>query len=1253
MKKTLRFLCMLMLTLVVGAAQAEDFSGVYRIKGPRSSRLAIDEANKFKLGTKTANTTGNLNEMWEIRAIDAAATKYAVINVGTAQMVQTVAATNTESPTSATNAGIFYIKKESSKFIVSNVADFSDRTCWHEDGGNKIVLWSAGSSDTYSKWTFTKVSNADELAAVATAQAGYEAQVKKAIDAASKMSVLDNGGIFRIKSRYDHYMTENQSNHQVSGATSKKTNDLTQIWVVQKDGGVYHVRNAQSGRYMPTSGGADAALVTVEDVTDYYIKTSAYKSDYFTISWKSDFANGTCLHENAKSNVVKWHANNTSNTNQYSDWSIEPVDEADTEATLEKLKNHMAEMQGIASTLTTGTYTLVPAAYPDRALAEGNGGVTTGKKNGRYAQVWTITLSADGKKCTMQNLLTGKYVKNNASTSSQFKTQDTGTTGCDFTVGTGGGDWDCYFNFRGSAQGFHCASSANYDVVGWSEAEAASQWILYKVEVDEAALAAEREEVAQGAELSANAATYNTKLQKYFEDYACTQFREEYKTYTEAQLRAAMEADGLPTLLQNMAVNVLTSKWEPTKNDKYNEYVKLFRIQDVQIYSDNQKWRDITMVGPFGELTSPTGIIGKTGDYVFLFVEDNPKTSCTLRAMLANDTGYRNAGELALKKGLNVWQLPADGEVFVTYFLTDTNKHLSEYPKIRVHVEGGTVNGCWDASRGMTNADWTWLKANMFKSEFLHVKGENTVLNLLTENVKPATKVEEIMKGWDFAFMGLQKAIGHTGQWDDRYHPVVNPRHSYQGNPNWGGYGGSNHPGISSNYLFSFDNFYNDNVWEILHEIGHGCQYPIKMAGSTEVTNNSLSQIVTHMMGNCYSRGNGVDKLVQLFNYERDGKTGWSWLDYMRYAVPNYDASLHTSNHLPYQLYLYFEVMGHSPGFLTRMHNIMREDKIRTTGKGSIGQNDIATYNDDFWKFAKACATASQTNLWEFFETYGFWKYADEIISTSDDDPAEGTTAYKNGHRFVGDYGNYSMKFPVRGNAADEANMRELKEYMESMPNTAPNLFFVEDRIERQYVTKESFVGTMNPARVGKELQPYWKINTVPYITTTDGILVGDYGQYNKFDDEDRTTAELSYTIGTTTASQAMQTDKGGDWNYTVKGKKVTMKNDAGVLGIKIYSKEGKLSYIANTRTFIVPDAIATGLKNGDYVMHVAATGAKDIIMGTDGKRAGVVDGINVIMDAQSEAVKGNATFDLFGRATQQTTSGQIYLRGGKKFMAK
>ena len=1037
----------------------------------------------------------------------------------------------------------------------------------------------------------------------------------------------DYSGLYRLKSRYNRYAQENASTHAMSTATALAANDLKQLWIVEKSGTKYTIRNANSGRYVPADGGSDAALITVTAPTSLYIKASAYSDKYLTISWSSNFTGSTCLHDNSRHNVVKWFANNADNENEYSDWQLVSLSASDT-VTNVSIRKHLGEKTGLASEITTGYYRFVSVGSPDYSMAENTSASNVVAKLTRdddYTQFWKVNVNNDTM--TIQNAISGNYLRNNVANNIQIRTISTDDNNT-FTASLSElSKWEPAFTFKGRYTGFACNAS-NFKVVGGVPTMVNSAWKLLRVEVDSATLADARIEVMDVIDITKNYKTYNTKLQKFFSDYACTTLRDEYAAMTEEQLRDAMAADEMPVTLQNMAACVLTDKWDA--DPKRSKYTKMFRIQDVQIYSDNVAWKKITTVGPWGELINPTGIQGKAGDVVFIYADNTPlDDDATLKAQLAYDTEYRNRGTMTLKQGLNVWTLPADGEIFIGYTLNNTNRYLNEYPNIRIHIERGTVNGYWDMSRGMTNTDWKWLRENMFKGTFLHVKGNSTVLNTLRANVVGANDVTNIMRGWDFSFEKLEYLIGNDGQWDGRYRPVANPRHSYKDNPNWASYGGSNHPNISSGYLFNFDNFYEGNVWEILHELGHGHQYPIQVAGTTEITNNSLSQMVSYMMGRCYSRGDGTEKLMQLFNYEANGLKNWTWTDFTRSAKPFYDASLHVANHLFYQLYLYFDVLGNDPDFTPRLCDEMRANPIVT---GSRVTNPTYYYND-YWLLAKACAKVSQTDLWEFFEAYGFWKYYDDVISTREEDNSE--QAIQNGIRFIGDYGGYYMKMPVRGNADDERRLQELKEYMHSMPKKASNILFLDDRINASTVRSNCFAASVKRSLVGKPLLHYWDLPSQ-----------GDFGHYTNFDGKDRS-ANLGYTIGTTIDSMQMTTSSGGDTNYQIYGRTVSMQG-SGILGIKIYDNNGKLCHIANTRKFIVPEQIAEGLEDGTYKLHVAILAGEDVELGANGKPTG----INAV-ESEGEQDANAPVRDLQGRIVTQTIPGNIYIKGKTKFIAK
>lgn len=668
--------------------------------------------------------------------------------------------------------------------------------------------------------------------------------------------------------------------------------------------------------------------------------------------------------------------------------------------------------------------------------------------------------------------------------------------------------------------------------------------------------------------LQNNASAYTKTLANYFEDSACTKLKAEHASKSADELRAAMTADGLPAVICDMAVRVLEDKW--AEADDFNKYEKMFRIYDYEAYSDRQAWQKITQIGAFAELVNPSGITVKAGDVVCLYVDASAKTGANLFAEIPELTSF-NGATFPLKKGLNVIQAPNNGEIFIGYFVTDTSKQLSTYPNIRVHIEGGTANGCWDASRGMTNDDWAWLVENALKQQIIHVKGHSTVLTVERNRVDTEKNVEGVLKIWDFIFDREEYLLGNDGQWDGRYRPVINPRESYSNNPNWPGNYGTNHPGTinSNNGTFNYNEMLKGGLWEILHEEAHAHQYPVNIAGLTEVSNNAYCQMVTYEFGAKRSRGVSTPVMIDLFNQ------GYTWVDYTRAMnhrnVAHYDDCLHVANQMFYKLYLYFHVQGHMPDFWPRVADWMRKNGGIT--KGSSISNPTLYYND-YFKFAQACADVSQTDLSEFFQAYGFFKYYDECVTTKlpytkdgvEKDDADLDDESKS-IRFIGDYGSYYMKMPKRGNAADEKRINDLIAQLRSYPKKAPGLLFIDDHIKATKVRPESFVAQLKPSLAGTTMTDYWTLDKQ-----------GDCGQYTDYD-------------GTSEANSL---------KYTVKGTKVTV-SGSGMLGFKVYDKDGNLVWLSNMKSFTVPEEMATGLTDGSYTLVATLGNDTDLPLAAPG----------------------------------------------------
>lgn len=986
--------------------------------------------------------------------------------------------------------------------------------------------------------------------------------------------------VYRIYSvRHGGRMIMENAEHKLMKTTEKQQGDLSQLWVLETSttNSAFTLRNAETGRFIVAPTGNNAQVTTQTSAAPLYfiqktVSTENGGNPYYGIGGNAGGTGNVWMNTNTNiSNVVGWSLGDDGG----SGWVIEEAKDV----ILDEVKAHVKGNSAFGTLESGKYYRLVNKMYPARRMIENYTGdnKVRGLENGVLpndnAQIWQISGNASNG-YTIQNAFTGHYIADQGNTSQIFPTTDQESSAKHFqTTTSGGDDWSApqyaFFRTTSGHNSLHCDAGKN--IVLWTYNDAnASWWNLEPVELtlDEAAAIhqeylnylADKDALNQ---IAANATDINAALSKVFADAACTEMYEGYKSLSDYRLRQTLAAYELPEEIQEMAVCVKNSTWELEQDAKYNKYVRDFRIADYEPYSDCTVWQGITKVGPFACATNPTGVTVKSGDVLYVYVGDDVKDSdAELKLEIVDDTNRAGTRSQALHKGINTFMAPHNGEVFVFYNVTNRDKyvyaakgHEADYPNIRVHIEGGEATGMWDAHRGMNDDDWDYLAANMLTAKFLHIKGHNTVIHCVTNNVRNAKRLTDVMKIYDFIFMTEERLIGHDGQWDGRYKPVMCYRDGYTGNPNWGG-GSVNVPGLGEGYL-NVESLMNER-WVTYHEEAHGHQYPINLAATTESSNNGFAQMVNHEFGLTSRRGSGVKTLIDFKN------NGWGWVDMLRggegtsrtEGFKYYDDCVWAQNHMFYQLYLYFHVAGNMPDFYPRLCDEMRRNGgLKKRGNAS----NPTLYYEDYFLFAEACAKVSQTDLSDFFDTWGFFDYCEDVKVGND--YTKGLNFVNNdradlGVRFVGDYGSYYLRMPMRGDEDDERRISELKAFMKSQPKKAPNIMFIDDHILPRSVSPDCFAAQIDPSRIGQD---------VAYYSGTS--KQGDFGDYAQF-------------TGTNEANAL---------DYTISENTVTMSGD-GLVGVKIYDNEGNLKYIYNTETFTVPAEVATALADGSMTL-VAALG--------------------------------------------------------------
>ena len=382
--------------------------------------------------------------------------------------------------------------------------------------------------------------------------------------------------------------------------------------------------------------------------------------------------------------------------------------------------------------------------------------------NDDYEQLWILKESGSGY--SLQNVFTGAYIQTgNTGTEVNYWTGSTPKT---FNiVATDKADAYNIWDSTLGAQGLH-SKGANGNVVRWVDCDP-SRWYLAKVDLSDEEIAiarAEFERLTGGDNLD----DYQKTLDEVFADKACTVLSEAYAAMSAKEIEDALTGK-IPEALVAMAVKVKTGEWGEL-NEKENKpgwddyYAKKFRVQMVEPYSiagEITEW-----IGHQGHtnMDNPTGVYANKRQVLYVMVEGEIKEGAELwgtwivgHSKMPNyNNGYSNG--IRLHEGLNLIPLGADGSALYINYLVHTydkekkqfTNKLSNYDDLKVHIEGGYLNGYYNAVGDAlytpdNDDDWVYYedRANL---ENITILGRYEVLQFELNDVMGVTndKGEEI-----------------------------------------------------------------------------------------------------------------------------------------------------------------------------------------------------------------------------------------------------------------------------------------------------------------------------------------------------------------------------------------------------------------------------------------------------------------------------------------------------------------------------
>ena len=349
-------------------------------------------------------------------------------------------------------------------------------------------------------------------------------------------------------------------------------------------------------------------------------------------------------------------------------------------------------------------------------------------------QQWYVT--KDGDYYVLRNLACGKYLKGNGQSSEWGMSDDYSHDYNKFELYVSN---TTYNTLHTKTLGTHAymhdsnnGDNGGYNVVGWTNADdaAGSHWTITKVNYTAEQIKA----LLDAAPTKAETAAYGVALAALFKDGACTELKDEYTSMSVEDIKADANYKALPAVLQNTVLKIKNNNWDEANADATKDawgatYAKKFRVQMYEPYSIAGDITGFLRMNAHSNNDNPTGIYMPQAGYVYVMVEGEIKDGATLRLHCAGSNSriinLTGAG-YELKSGLNIINIAsvANGgdHLYVCYNVDTYNPNgatvdekfphkLSEYPPLKIHIEGGAINGFYNACgdfRATTDEENLW-----------------------------------------------------------------------------------------------------------------------------------------------------------------------------------------------------------------------------------------------------------------------------------------------------------------------------------------------------------------------------------------------------------------------------------------------------------------------------------------------------------------------------------------------------------------
>ena len=329
-------------------------------------------------------------------------------------------------------------------------------------------------------------------------------------------------------------------------------------------------------------------------------------------------------------------------------------------------------------------------------------------------QQWYVTV--DGSNYMFRNLANGRYLQGNNGTSEEWGLTKESNN---FTVTKVNNNY-CIRQV-GHTNGYaYMHKDGGNNIVSWNTGAENSQWTPIEVSYTAAQLQDIWNEVDALVVPDATVAGYSTALDAIFTDKACTQLNPTFVGMSVSQIQNNSNYMALPATLQAMVLKVKGGDWSEAnavngKDGWSSDYAKRFRVQMYEPYSIEGEVTSYLRINAHCNMDNPTGIYANADEAIYIMVDGDIADGAELwvahQAGLGATSYYNNIAHFQLKKGLNVVPYFNDASTLWINYVVHTynsagatiaekfpeNRKLSKYKPLKIHIEGGHINGYYNA----------------------------------------------------------------------------------------------------------------------------------------------------------------------------------------------------------------------------------------------------------------------------------------------------------------------------------------------------------------------------------------------------------------------------------------------------------------------------------------------------------------------------------------------------------------------------